>query len=218
MGDFNGISGLTLGNVLSRVPAGAEIKPFTPDSSLKDGIRVKWSDNGIKYELLAHEANTRAPEGSNSSKGWTLRIKKSGFGNGKWYINSEGQWVKDNVVNERSPMYDAKQANSTHIEIQNPYDNHGDDDNDKTPPINGGGQGGGLSETDKILANESGDLRRVDTKGDTYSGYFDKKNVWHDTGKRFIDGNSDAYTYVMPINPTIPNFTSFTQPAFVFGW
>ena len=113
-------------------------------------------------------------------------------------------------------MYNEAQANSTHIKIQNPYNK--DDDNDKNLPTGGGGMGGGMSENDTIIANESGDTWRKDAEGIYYPGYFDDNNIWHDYGTQIFYGNNFGDTYVLPINPVVPNFTPVNQPSTVFGW
>ena len=147
IGNFSNIKGSTVDDVLSRIPATALNKGFKPDpNGAMEGFQFKWANNGTNYTVRVHGPDSSAPNGSNASEGWVVRVQKSGGGNGKWYLNSGGEWIKENVLNPNSPMYNERQANDTHIPIQSPErDNSKNDDNDKTPPT--GATGGENSES-----------------------------------------------------------------------
>lgn len=145
-GYFKGLDNPTIREILSRIPSGIK-NTFKPNAEYSQGFRFEWRDaSGHNWRVWGHEASTKAPSGSNSSKGWTYRVEgSSGFRDGgKWYLTKDDGWVKSNVGNEKSPMYNEKLWDESHMPMQTPSDK----DDDKNNPS--GGSGG-----EKITASET---------------------------------------------------------------
>jgi RHS repeat-associated protein len=117
VGDFTNISNMR--DFLSRIPDNATRKPWSTGKGAQQGIKYEWVDgNGNKWNLRAHEMDPLAPSGSHASKGWIYRVEVRWGGKGKtYYMDSKGEFYPENVMNEKSPMYNEIIANDTHIPL-----------------------------------------------------------------------------------------------------
>ncbi|NLD48214.1 MAG: hypothetical protein GX660_13640, partial [Clostridiaceae bacterium] len=103
---------------MSRVPSNAERLPWTDiPGGAKQGIKYKWTDaQGNKWQVRAHEMDPSAPNGSNASSGWIYRVEVNPKNvGGKWFMDSSGNFHKENIIRESSPFYNPNIANDTHI-------------------------------------------------------------------------------------------------------
>ncbi len=118
IGNFVGVKNIR--DFMSRVPSNAQRLSWKElPGGAKQGIRYKWTDaSGNKWEVRAHEMDPSAPNGSNASQGWIYRVevKPKNVG-GKWYMDSSGNFHKENILNESSPFYNETIANNTHIKF-----------------------------------------------------------------------------------------------------
>ncbi|QSX04825.1 S8 family serine peptidase [Sedimentibacter sp. zth1] len=228
IGCFEGLANPTIEDILSRVPAGCK-NIFKSDSNFSVGYRFKWTNEQGNWEIWCHEPSKRAPAGSNSSKGWTYRVRVRRSGNGKWYLKQDGAWVKENVGRENSPFYNDRDWNETHIPMQDPTNNNDDNDNN-----NVGGNGTGIGGSNEaffdttlddtlsliqFLQRPIGEVVYVKNLGNgnsrvgilrdnkvnyyikPYGGYFMK-----DTGGNYESYDSQFYFMLMPNIPPIPTF------------
>jgi hypothetical protein len=98
-----------------------QLNPLPNNPTL--GLRWKYSDTGLTFNMRIHSPDPNAPAGSNSVTEWVLRILKSGDGSGKWQLTRYGQWVK-----ARGPSRLEGDINDAHIPIQ-------DQTTDPTSPL-----------------------------------------------------------------------------------
>ncbi|WP_353962537.1 MULTISPECIES: polymorphic toxin type 30 domain-containing protein [unclassified Streptomyces] len=99
---------------MSVLPADAIKLGFKPgpDGRPQVGVNYKWTDpeTGNTARLRVHEADGKAPEGSNSASGDIYRISVAGR-----YQDESGTLYHREVSNPNSPHYDPAAANATHI-------------------------------------------------------------------------------------------------------
>ena len=104
----------------SRLPPNAQKIPWGKiQGGAEDGVKWKWTDtNGNKWEVRAHSADPSAPSNSNAAKGWVYRVelKPANLG-GKWQMDSNGTFHKNNLTNKNSDYFDESIANDTHIPL-----------------------------------------------------------------------------------------------------
>ncbi len=110
-----------LNDFLSRIPEGATEKPWIEvPGGAKEGVKYTWTDGeGNVWNVRAHSSDPSAPVGSNASEGWIYRVEVRYEGKGKtYYMDSEGNFHPQNVMNPNSPMYNESIANDTHIPFE----------------------------------------------------------------------------------------------------
>jgi hypothetical protein len=112
---FDGVRGQSAEDAISRVPRGAERPNFDPGPTNMDGVKFKWNNaDGSAGRMRIHGPDPAAPAGSNSAEGYVARIES-----GKTTFNGDtNSYVKPNVFNENSPMYDAAAANGAHVPLK----------------------------------------------------------------------------------------------------
>lgn len=117
IGDFSNLKGADPKEILAAIPPDAKQLPWTQiEGGAKDGSKYAWIDkDGARWKLRMHGPDPGAPEGSNSSKGWIVRIQRD-----KQYMDSSGSFHRKNLLNRRSLRYNKAVANDTHIPIQTP--------------------------------------------------------------------------------------------------
>lgn len=121
VGDFRGLAGKTVPEVLSRIPASAEVRVLRPvEGGASAGREYKWNDGSSTYRVRIHDADPSAPAGSNAHDGWIVRVHRQGPG--KFYLDDQGNPHHQNSHNEASPHYDPSSAQATHIPLAgNPH-------------------------------------------------------------------------------------------------
>jgi hypothetical protein len=117
VGDFTGLIGATLNEVVARIPADAKILPWKPDlGRIEEGMKFGWIDViGQDWEVRMHEPDIKAPMGSNAASGWVVRIQRDNY-----YMDNAGNFYKQNWLKPTSLKYNPANANATHIPIQAP--------------------------------------------------------------------------------------------------
>jgi RHS repeat-associated protein len=68
-GDFTGLAGASVDEIVSRVPSGWRMVPQDK------GRGIKFLDQAGVERVRLHAASPKAPAGSNSASGWTLRVQ-----------------------------------------------------------------------------------------------------------------------------------------------
>uniref|UniRef100_UPI00047C1EE6 polymorphic toxin type 30 domain-containing protein n=1 Tax=Fictibacillus gelatini TaxID=225985 RepID=UPI00047C1EE6 len=112
--EFSGDAGNTAANdIISNIPSNAIKRDLTPTDNIKEGVEYKWNDGGATWRVRIHSKDLSAPNGSNASKGWIMRVQR-----GKWFMDSQGNWHKRNLLSPNSPFFDEKIADQTHIPIK----------------------------------------------------------------------------------------------------
>lgn len=118
VGDFTGLTGATVNEVVSRIPADTVIEHWEPElGRIEEGMNFKFKDvNGKTVIIRMHEADPLAPAGSNAANGWVLRVRIGGK-----YMDATGKLYTQNALsNPASSNFDPQGANKTHIPIQEP--------------------------------------------------------------------------------------------------
>ncbi|MGD6817975.1 polymorphic toxin type 30 domain-containing protein [Metabacillus sp. 113a] len=101
-------------DIISNIPSNATKRNLTPTDNIKEGVEYKWND-GATWRVRMHSEDLSAPIGSNANMGWTMRVQR-----GKWFMDSQGNWHKNNLLNKNSPFFNETIANQTHISIKRP--------------------------------------------------------------------------------------------------
>ena len=96
VGDFRGIAGATVQEIISRVPASWTVSPQ------EAGMGIRFTDASGAERLRLHGPSPLAPGGLNSAVGWTARVHEPGTGQ---YRDNDGNLVR-------------RKANGGHIPIQ----------------------------------------------------------------------------------------------------
>jgi len=97
VGDFRGIAGARVEEIISRVPKNWTLLPQ------QKGMGIRFLDsNGIE-RLRLHGPSVVAPAGSNSASGWTVRVHVSGTKNG--YYDNLGNIVGAKANEGHIPIY-----------------------------------------------------------------------------------------------------------------
>ncbi|MFD1739229.1 polymorphic toxin type 30 domain-containing protein [Bacillus salitolerans] len=99
-------------DIISNIPSNAKKRNLTPTDNIKEGVEYKWND-GATWRVRMHSEDLSAPIGSNANMGWTMRVQR-----GKWFMDSQGNWHKNNLLNKNSPFFNETIANQTHISIK----------------------------------------------------------------------------------------------------
>ena len=83
------------------------VNKFRPDADLRKGFKYEFAEpsTGKKIRIHGHEANPRAPTGSTSKEGWTVRIRS-----GNKFLTKQGEWVYQGQAR-------GARANDTHIKF-----------------------------------------------------------------------------------------------------
>ena len=92
VGDFTGLRGATMEEIVSRVPQNWTV------SIQRDGKGVRFIDTAGNERIRVHQADHKAPVGSNSNSGWVLIISNGGKGKNAQYFDHNGNvgGYKDN--------------------------------------------------------------------------------------------------------------------------
>jgi RHS repeat-associated protein len=95
VGNFYGLSGASLDEIVSRLPANWKWSPQ------RGGNGIRFFDEAGFERIRMHGPNSRAPAGSNSCSGWTLRIMDRA-GN---YYDAAGRMVPYRANEGHIPIY-----------------------------------------------------------------------------------------------------------------
>lgn len=118
VGDFSNIKGASVDDIISRIPKHAEKRVLHPvEGGAQRGFEYKWKEDGKTWRVRVHDPDPSAPAGSNASENWTVRVQR-----GREFMDENGVFHKQNKMNPRSPHYDEKVANDTHIPIKTPQE------------------------------------------------------------------------------------------------
>lgn len=74
-GDFNGLAGLSIEEMIARVPPGAEIELIDNPRFQGGGYNFTWYEGDTRMGLSMHGPDTEAPAGSRGADGWTARVR-----------------------------------------------------------------------------------------------------------------------------------------------
>lgn len=96
VGNFTGLRGATMEEIVSRVP-----KDWTV-AMQKDGKGVRFLDTAGNERIRVHQADPDAPVGSNAHSGWVLRVSDGGKGRKAKYFDDNGnvgnRWDNDTHI------------------------------------------------------------------------------------------------------------------------
>ncbi|MBI4397685.1 MAG: hypothetical protein HY586_00995, partial [Candidatus Omnitrophica bacterium] len=116
VGDFVGIRGLDIDEVIARVPKDWEL---LPQAGSPPGIRFVQrfgpGPDDFLERVRIHGPNSYAPIGSNDYEGWTVMISAQGIP--KVYYDNAGRLVWDNGIARRFITSEAE-INSYHIPLK----------------------------------------------------------------------------------------------------
>ncbi|TBL71232.1 polymorphic toxin type 30 domain-containing protein [Paenibacillus thalictri] len=116
VGDFTGLKGTTIEDILSRIPSNAKGRILTPiEGGAQEGFEYKWDQDGEKWTVRVHGPDASAPAGSNSAEDWIVRVLK-----GKKSMDADGVFHPRGIFSPDSPFYDEKLINDVHIPITAP--------------------------------------------------------------------------------------------------
>ncbi|MEV0645641.1 polymorphic toxin type 30 domain-containing protein [Phytomonospora sp. NPDC050363] len=103
---------------MSIVPDDASMRPLTPDPNggAQYGVEYKWTNEKGTSRLRIHGPDGKAPEGSNARTNITYRVQI-----GSRYQDINGRLYHRQVHNNKSPNYNPKAANATHITWMRKY-------------------------------------------------------------------------------------------------
>ena len=118
IGDFSGLKGGTVQEVLEAIPLHATHRKLLPIAgAVNEGIEYKWVEGGVTWRVRMHGPDPSAPSGTHANTGWVVRIQRQ-----HRFMDSQGNFHARGVNNPASPHYDPKAANDTHIPLQTPGD------------------------------------------------------------------------------------------------
>ncbi|MER8066724.1 putative T7SS-secreted protein [Streptomyces sp. NPDC094034] len=107
-------------NPLDVVPSDATVRHLTPDPNggAQKGVEYKWTDpeTGNVVRMRVHDADGKAPAGSNAANGDVYRISIGGR-----YQDVSGNLYHRQSHNPNSPHYNPSGANDTHIPWPSQY-------------------------------------------------------------------------------------------------
>ena len=98
-GNFQGLAGASVDDIVSRVPAGWTSAPQ------RAGNGLRFFDEAGFERLRLHGPSARAPVGSNSQSGWTLRIMDRTTRTTGNYYDDAGRIVRPNANEGHIPIY-----------------------------------------------------------------------------------------------------------------
>ncbi len=99
VGDFTGIRGTTVDDIISRVPAYAERRELIPvKGKVEAGFEYKWIQNEETWRVRVHGPDPTAI-GSNARNNWIARVQK-----GKKSLDSNGNWHTGGIYKKRKPL------------------------------------------------------------------------------------------------------------------
>jgi hypothetical protein len=115
VGDFTNAAGISINEIVSRIPENARIESWIPvPEGAREGMKFSWKDTaGNTWRVRMHGPAPNAPVGSNAASGWILRVKC-----GHDYMDATGKFYKESIENPHSPNYNPDAINRTHIPIQ----------------------------------------------------------------------------------------------------
>lgn len=114
VGNFSGLYGKSINEVLKRIPKGASRRQLTPQAGkVTEGFEYKWTQGGKTWRARIHGPDASAPAGTNSASGWSFRLQQ-----GSKYMDDVGNFHPRNVHNAASPHYNPAAGNATHIPLQ----------------------------------------------------------------------------------------------------
>lgn len=76
MGDFRNIRGLSISEILARIPAEAQFRELDPRPNNLSGFEYTWHDNGALMKVRIHGPDSSAPPGSNARQGWVAIVER----------------------------------------------------------------------------------------------------------------------------------------------
>lgn len=97
VGNFRGIEGARIEDIISRVPGNWTLAPQ------QKGMGIKFLDGTGMERIRIHGPSAYAPAGSNSASGWTARIHVPGTKNS--YYDNLGNIVRSNANEGHIPIY-----------------------------------------------------------------------------------------------------------------
>ncbi len=118
VGNFTGIKGKTIEEIVSKVPAGATRRKLTPKpGKVQDGFEYEWIDSvdGKAKKLRIHGPDLSRPKDgtSNAGSGWIAVVI-----NNRKYQDDLGNLFKSNIFDPAKPAtYNPIAANNVHIPI-----------------------------------------------------------------------------------------------------
>ena len=117
VGDFSGLEGTTVEDVISRIPEEASMRVLKPvPGKVEQGVEFKWESGSSTMRLRIHGKDPSAPAGSNAANGWIVRVQQ-----GKKYMDPETcEFQVAGIQKPGSPHYNPEMINKTHIPIQTP--------------------------------------------------------------------------------------------------
>jgi hypothetical protein len=118
VGDFTGLAGKSIPEILARIPSNAQVRELTPvEGASQAGREYKWNDGTSTWRVRIHDPDPSAPQGTNAHDGWVVRVQR-----GKQYMDSDGNFFHAQSHNPKSPNYNPDAANATHIPVAgNPH-------------------------------------------------------------------------------------------------
>lgn len=137
-GDLTGIAGRSIPEVLSRIPADAQVRELTPvEGGSQRGVEYKWtapvknpdgtpalnpdgSPRTATWRVRIHDADAHAGTGSNAGDGWVVRVQRGGQ-----YMDDEGNFYAQNQLTpETKRQYTPRGASEPVVEyLPNPLYN-----------------------------------------------------------------------------------------------
>ena len=119
IGDFSGLNGSNVDDILDRIPDDAVLRELTPvNGGATEGFEFKWIQDGQTYRVRVHNPDPSAPVGTNAYDNWVVRIQRGR----QYYDHTIDDFQPARFTNPNGDFFDESIMNNTHIPIQNPYD------------------------------------------------------------------------------------------------
>lgn len=82
-------------------------------------MKEAWTENGYKYEVRVHEANTEYGKTDSIYRVWRKKIGVDAYGQGSGteYIDSNGIWHHTSTQKPQNPSCNATAAAETHMQV-----------------------------------------------------------------------------------------------------
>ena len=119
IGDFSGLNGSNVDDILDRIPDDAVLRELTPvNGGATEGFEFKWVQDGQTYRVRVHNPDPSAPIGTNAYNNWVVRVQRGR----RYYDYTIDDFQPARFTNPNGDFFDESIMNNTHIPIQNPYD------------------------------------------------------------------------------------------------
>jgi len=119
IGDFSGLNGSNVDDILDRIPDDAVLRELTPvNGGATEGFEFKWMQDGQTYRVRVHNPDPSAPIGTNAHNNWVVRVQRGR----QYYDYTIDDFQPARFTNPNGDFFDESIMNNTHIPIQNPYD------------------------------------------------------------------------------------------------